>query len=86
MVSFANTVLGSLLPLIRPAIVYSLYAVIAVIISGVGTSEKLTIVISIIISILILVFEFWLLYTYRKEWNRKLRSRANRGQQEAVLP
>ncbi|WP_330941571.1 hypothetical protein [Bacteroides sp. MSB163] len=76
---------GVYLPLIRPAIVYSLYAVIAVIISGVGTSEKLTIVISIIISILILVFEFWLLYTYRKEWNRKLRSRANRGQQEAVL-
>ena len=76
---------GVYLPLIRPAIVYSLYAVIAVIISGVGTSEKLTIVISIIISILILVFEFWLLYTYRKEWNRKLRSRANRGQQELSL-
>ena len=76
---------GVYLPLIRPAIVSSLYVVIAAIISGVGTSEKSTIVVSIIISILIFVFEFWLLYTYRKEWNRKLRSRTNRGQQEAVL-
>lgn len=76
---------GVYLPLIRPAIVSSLYAVIAAIISGVGASEKSTIVVSIIISILIFVFEFWLLYTYRKEWNRKLRSRTNRGQQEAVL-
>lgn len=72
--------------LFRSFVVSLVYWAIRAVIPAIGLNDDLNLAIQIILSLGVLIAEIWVLYTYGKEWNRKLRERANRKkQQEAVL-